>query len=460
MSQNNAVPSQPASASLANLRRLDDGLVLRRSTAQDVEALAAFNASLHSDAGPDQPDERIANWTRDFFLAPHPTTSVNDFTIVEDLRTGKIVSTLNLISQTWNYAGIPFGVGRPELVGTLPEYRNRGLVRAQFEIVHGWSAERGQQVQAITGIPYYYRLFGYEMALNLGGGRFGYKPHVPVLKPGETEPFIIRAAVGQDVPFVDQLHRQASRRGLVSCEWNEAIWEFELLHRSQGSINRLALKIIERASGERVGFFTQPAFLWWDRAMPATIYELLPGISWGAVTPSVIRSLYSSGEALAAEKGKQASFCSFGLHLGVEHPAYQTLHSSLPDVHKPYAWYLRLPDLPGFLRQIAPALESRLAASPYAGHTGELRISFYRSGLLLGLEAGKLVRIEPWKPAPQGHSGEAAFPELTFLQLVFGYRSFEELHFAFADCWWEDDCSFGLLTALFPKQASDVFPVA
>ncbi len=32
--------------------------------------------------------------------------------------------------------GFPFGVGRPELVGTLPEYRNRGLVRAQFEEVH------------------------------------------------------------------------------------------------------------------------------------------------------------------------------------------------------------------------------------------------------------------------------------------------------------------------------------
>jgi hypothetical protein len=36
---------------------------------------------------------------------------------------------MNLISQIWAYEGIPFGVGRPELVGTLPEYRNRGLVR-------------------------------------------------------------------------------------------------------------------------------------------------------------------------------------------------------------------------------------------------------------------------------------------------------------------------------------------
>ena len=52
--------------------------------------------------------------------------------------------------------------------------------------------------------------------------------------------------------------------------------------------------------------------------------------------------------------------------------------------------------------------------------------------------------------------GAAAFPDLTFLQLLFGYRSFEELQYAFADC----DEAQALLTALFPKQASGVWPVA
>ena len=71
-----------------------------------------------------------------------------------------------LISQTWTYDGIAFGVGRPELVGTAPAYRRRGLVRTQFEVLHQRSAERHERLQAITGIPWYYRQFGYEMALN------------------------------------------------------------------------------------------------------------------------------------------------------------------------------------------------------------------------------------------------------------------------------------------------------
>ena len=161
----------------------------------DTEKLVEFNSKIHCDLGPETPDTRVGVWTRDLMTKAHPTFHPDDFTIVEDTADGKIVSSLNLISQTWSYGGIPFGVGRPELVGTLPEYRNRGLVRAQFEVIHQWSAERGEKVQAITGIPYYYRIFGYEMGLELHGGRAGFLAHIPRLKEGETEPYHIRPAV-------------------------------------------------------------------------------------------------------------------------------------------------------------------------------------------------------------------------------------------------------------------------
>jgi hypothetical protein len=116
--------------------------------------------------------------------------------------------------------------------------------------------------------------------------------------------------------------------------------------------------------------------------------------------------------------------------------------------------------VPGFLKTIGPALEQRLSASPYPGHSGELKISFYNNGILLGFEAGRLVKADAWQPTPQGHSGDAAFPGLTFLQLLFGYRSLDELNYAFADCWWDNDQAFGLLNALFPKHTPDIWPIA
>ena len=130
----------------AILRDLGNGLVMRRSTPEDADALAEFNGTVHGDNEADK--QRVAAWTRDLLTRPHPTLSPGDFTIVEETTSGRVVSSLNLIPQTWTYEGIEFGVGRPELVGTLPEFRNRGLVRAQFEEIHKWSAERGDRVHS------------------------------------------------------------------------------------------------------------------------------------------------------------------------------------------------------------------------------------------------------------------------------------------------------------------------
>ena len=136
------------------------------------------------------------------------------------------------------------------------------------------------------------------------------------------------------------------------------------------------------------------------------------------------------------------------------------LRERLPRVRKPYAWYLRLPDIPGFLRHLQPVLRERLQASPFTGHTGELKVTLYRSGVKMVFDQGRIASIEPWSPTPLGHSGDAGFPGLTFLQLLFGYRSFEQLEEAFADCWSDNDDAFGLLSALFPRQPSNIWAVA
>src|SRR5687768_13952054 len=207
---------------------------MRRSMPTDADALAEFNARLHSDDAADV--VCLSAWTHDLLSGDHPTFSPNDFTLIEESASGKIISTLNLISQTWSYEGIQFGVGRPELVGTLPEFRNRGLVRLQFEEIHKWSAERGEMVQAITGIPFYYRQFGYEMALDLDGRRFGYEAQVPTLTKSEAESYSIRAAQENDLPFMAELYEQTRERSMIVCERTPEIFYYELLGRSEDNL--------------------------------------------------------------------------------------------------------------------------------------------------------------------------------------------------------------------------------
>jgi hypothetical protein len=436
------------------IRDLGNGLILRHASKRDASALSEFNGRIHGESEADR--RRVAAWTRDLLAKPHPTLQPSDFTIVEETATRRIVSSLNLIPQTWTYEGVPFGVGRPELVSTDPAFRNRGLVRAQFEEIHKWCEARDLPVQAITGIPYFYRQFGYEMALDLAGRRFGFESHVPQLKPGEKEPYHVRPARTTDLPFVARVYAATQKRYAISCLRGVDVLNYEVNVQSRQSSDHFALFIIENTRGRRVGYVQHARFLGWTGATAAS-YELVPGVSWLDVTPSVVRYLWKVGGQMAKREGKVRS--SFGFMLGANHPAYAALGDSLPAMRNPYAWQMRVPDLPGFIRRIAPALEKRLAESIAVGYSGALKVGFYGDGVHMVFERGRLKDALPWKYVRDTDDGDAAFPDLTFLQLLFGYRSLDELSQAFKDCYCEHNTARVLLTALFPKRLSDVFPV-
>jgi len=434
---------------------LADDLILRQATTADTEALVMFNSLIHRYRGEGDPDQGVAAHTRDLMSGRLPTLTAADFTIVEHAPTGQIVSSQCLISQVWAYGGIPFKVGRPEIVGTAPEYRRRGLVRAQFDVAHRWSAERGEMVQVVGGLPWYYRQFGYEMGLTLGGSRVGYGPNVPPLEAGKFEPYRIRPATSADLPFIAEVYDHAVQRQPISCVRDQILWQYELQGRSEHNLNRRELCVIETLVGEYIGYLAHNPGLSGARIWVGA-YELKPGASWLSVTPSVLRYLWAIGETYAARDKTRCD--SFGLGLGDEHPAYLLMPQYWPHRERPYAWYVRVPDLPAFMRHISPVLEQRLAASAVTGYTGQIRLNFYRSGMQLAFEKGHLAGAETWAPTPRDE-GHAAFPDLTFLQLLFGYRTIDELEYAFADCgaWASDERA--VLTAIFPKCPSDVWAI-
>ncbi len=407
----------------------------------------------------------------------HPTFDAGDFLVVEDTARSTperpyIVSSSNLISQTWAYEGIEFGVGRPELMGTHPDYRRRGLIRAQFEVLHRWSTQRGELIQAITGIPWYYRQFGYDMALALHGGRRGAVAGLPALKEGATEPYVLHPATAADLAFIAEVETHRQRRSLVNCVRDAAQWAYELSGRDPRNAAHVELRIIEAAPAgsaapSAVGFLAHPAVLWGSTLL-ATRYELLPGTSWWAVTPSVLRYLQTTGATLPpymADPDGGPTFKNVGFELGEVHPAYAIVTDWLPVVQNPYAWYLRVPDVPGFLQLIAPVLEARLAASDMAGHSGKLNLDFYRGGVSLTLSDGHITEVMAWPPGADSvtelRAGGAyvRFPDLTFLQVLFGYRSVDDLRHAYTDCGGNLEGRL-LVEALFPKQPSEVWPLA
>lgn len=431
-------------------QNLGDGLVLRWATPADTEALAAFNVASHSD-DLENPETWLARWTEDLMRGDHPTTSASDFTVVVDENAGgKIVSSLNLISQTWQYAGIPFGVGRPELVATDPAYRRRGLVRAQMTAVHAKSAARGELAQAITGIPWYYRLFGYGMALDLGGGRdFLWD------RPGndakvEVEPYQIRPATEADWPILQTLYQAHNRGALISRQRDEATWRYELTIPNPTSVYARHFYLVETAvSPPKPVAYVE--YKQWGNTYFVRELGVRPDHSWRTVGLYLTRYFKTLADVLVEKEEKRLRGISFGL--GIGHPIYEALGRQLEEQRRPYAWYIRVPDLPAFLRHIAPVLEARLAQSVLAGHSGTCRVNLYQQQFTLVFAQGQLKEVSRYEPKTV-EDGDLHFPDTTFLSLLFGRNSWEELNAVHADCYPRTAEAAVLANILFPKKPS------
>lgn len=457
-----AVPAAPEYR-----EELGEGLVRRWSTAADWEKIGHCLATVYR-GSPDEPlPPYMPTWVAILFSPGFPLMGPEDFAVVEDTSRPEapIVACACLWRQCWSLGGIRFGVGRTEYVATLPEYRNRGLIRGLMEMIHARSEARGDLVQAITGIPFYYRQFGYEYVLDLGGSRRVFLSAVPSKKEGEAERYRLRPAVVEDAPYLLALYNRCGADSLVWSEMTEerwrcymTVWELPEAHGPDRARSGLQLRVymVVDAAGQACGYVAVGPRRW-KGMLHVSDVEMDAHVNWLEAMPSLLRALAELAQQtpprpIQGQEDPPPSEITFAL--GRAHPFYDVLGDKLaPYRRPPYAWYVRVPDPPGFVQRIAPVLEERLARSPLVGYSGELKIDFYRGGLRLQFDGGKLTAAEPWRAPAYGDEAKAGFPPLVFLKLLFGYRSLAELRAGFPDAWAEDEAVL-LLETLFPKQPS------
>lgn len=446
-------------ASSSYRKGLGDGLVLRWSTPADTERLTQLVAHVFRNKVDQPPNEHLGQYVRALMQGDHPLMSPYDYGLVEDTHKegNPIVACACLWRHEWEYEGLGFPVGRPEIVASDPQYRNRGLIRELFALLHARSEHEGHPVQAITGIPYFYRQFGYEYALDLEGNCLINLALLPQIKAGEQETCQLRHATRADIDFVQYCY---NRRKAESIVWNsppDAFWQYyiDAWQRTPPNVHN-DVQIILDPAGERLGYVFCTARRWGSSFIIWTM-DVAPGVNAQQIMPSLLRALKSLGEQAITAQANSEPLQRLSLCLGGTHPLYTVISKQLaPVIKKPYAWYVRVPDLPTFLKRLAPALERRLATSILAGYSGELKLNFYRDGLQLTFKEGKLEQVMPWRVPIYEDDSSASFPPLVFLQLLFGYRSLEDLRHAFPDTTVADEAE-ALLSTLFPTRPSFVF---
>jgi GNAT superfamily N-acetyltransferase len=406
--------------------------------------LPAFYVDVFTELNGPQ-DEILRGWTEDLASGKHPTMSDDDFWMFVN-EDDEIVSALLLIPQVWSYEGIPFPAGRVELVATHKDYRRRGLIRDLMQAAHDRSESLGHLVQGITGIPYFYRQFGYAMALNLGGVPFVPFGSIPNLEEGKSPEFTLRRAAEDDIPQLMAWQQYYARQNMVSVERTAEIWRYEITARQMGNPASVHFYVIEK-DGQGVGYVGIGDLTYGNR-LNINEYVVGDASSYLATWNDVMRGI----RQYAIEKDEALYGVRFDS--GVAPAIYQLAGKMAGgSIHaNPYAWYVRVPDLAAFILKITPVLESRLDQSGANRFSGQIHINFYdKTGLLMVFEDGKLTAAEN-KPTPL-QKEDGGFPYLSFLNLMFGHHSLKDITDHYPDAWANSKATV-VLDALFPKKKS------
>ena len=405
------------------IERLSNNLVLRSlQNENDADRYAAFNSKYNN------PFEGA---TCACLLQHHPGTTYEDYWIVEDEKSGEIVSSTCLIPWTGRYGGVEIRIAQLENVLTHPAYRGQGLVRRQIQQFEQAASERGCDLNIIWGISFFYRQFGYGYGLHGEVSELLRSNQIPELPAGQRLPVSLRRAAEADIPHIADFYERSTKRLDLHVTRDPAYWKYLLND---------ALYPLE--------ILTQPET---GRLLGYAAIARSPG------RVSILEGEVEDGLAalafLAALKTQTPEICL----AWPEHNTLTEVGRSLGSQLQPdYQWLLRLPDPAAFLIKIRPVLESRLAASAWGGLTLDFILNFFRQAFKLRFEAGRLVEVVPlgFLDSSMGaDGGHLLIPPDAFLRLVFGFRSLDELRDAWPDILIKPEARH-LVEVLFPRMES------
>jgi len=179
---------------------LPSGLVLRTARPTDLDQIGALLAERGEPQ--DALDHRL--------VVQDPALGWEACAVVVD--GDRVVSTATLLDETVRIGDVVVPAGQVELVATDVAYEGRGLVRALMAWAHERSDRRGHLLQVMIGIPYFYRLFGYEYAIDIPRARplVARRNGGPVA-PGARVDWTMRRAVTTDLDALAALQDAAQQ---------------------------------------------------------------------------------------------------------------------------------------------------------------------------------------------------------------------------------------------------------
>lgn len=347
----------------------------------------------------------------DRLIHDRPGAVRDNYYIVRDTRTGEVVSTTCLLPWRICYGGVTLETAMLEEVVTRPDYRRKGLIRAQVQHFQRLVREKDYDLSIIQGIPNYYRQYGYGYALD----------HMrSITLPARLIPdaeahaqFEFYKPESTDISLITRLYREAMSHQEIFVERNENYWEYLM-----NILGRPLSLIMDKNGNRPVGYF-------WGQQRN-NIFDIQENAISSLVSlPAIMAKLKIEvgGEIQVTGNSADPLFHWIDGLGGVAQTADQ--------------WLINLSDPRKLLWTVGPVLEKRLNAAGFRNLTTDILINFYRSAVRLHFKDNRLTGVEDAGFLDASMSAvewaDLTIPADAFVRLIFGYRTIDELKDAWPD---------------------------
>ena len=336
----------------------------------------------------------------------------------------RVVSTATLLRETVWVDEVAVPAGQVELVATHPGYEGRGLVRTLMAWAHEQSRERGDLLQVMIGIPYFYRQFGYAYSIPMSRWR-------ALSTPIWADPSIsVRPAAPADIEDLMRLHDAAQDGAGVRMPHSPACWRWLLAR--EGSTQLVA---------ERDGRVTGAG-------------RSTPPDEGGA-----LGELAADDPASALSVVAHAAGIGGGGLLVQDRPATVAGDAIEPFLEPPHGrpewYYARVEQAGPLLEHLGPVLTRRLRDAGLGDATRDVLISSFRSHVRFTIGPEGMGPVSQGGPLQSpGSLGGSGLPPDAWPQLVLGPHGATGLAERMPDCYLGSQDE--LMAALFPPQTADL----
>ena len=390
----------------------------------ELERFLSFNVTVHQ-------EESLKKYISRLYLE-HPERDKIYWIYIEKKDSNKIVSSITLMPLEWNFNGIPIPICEMGLVGTLPKYRNRGFMGIMNKLYEDIMRQEGYLLSVIRGIPYYYRRFGYEFALNLDEHIVLNKNQVPSRK---LEMLSFQKATKRDLAFIKSIYNKEKERFFISNRFNSDNFMYKFMN--DDFDNNFLSTFLIKIKGKPISYFS--------------IGISYDNVAFTLIVPEVNEE--SMIKILQYVKIHNEKKDQIVFHVNSDTKFAQYICSIGGKRDLGYGWQIRIPNIKDFLHAISPVLEQRIERSSYKGLSQDIVISDYREIFTLRFKNGKVEDFEVKKGYPFPGSCDVQIPNSTLIKLLLSDKTFEEIKYILKDSILKPG-SEKLIKILFPKKPS------